>query len=1750
MSTVVDQRVVEMGFDNRQFERNVSTTMSTLEKLKQSLSFSGAAKGFEGINTAARSVNISGLGSAVETIQAKFSALEVMGVTALANITNSAVNAGKRIVSALTIDPVKTGFDEYETKINAIQTIMSNTASKGTTMDDVTRVIGELNTYADKTIYNFAEMTRNIGTFTAAGVGLEESASAIQGIANLAAASGSTSQQASTAMYQLSQALAAGTVKLMDWNSVVNAGMGGEKFQEALKATARDHGIAVDALIKKNGSFRESLQEGWITADILNETLNKFTVKGATEYSKAMIESGKWTQEQADALLKEAQAMEDAATKVKTFTQLWDTLKESAQSGWSQSWEIIVGDFEEAKAFFTEISDVMGGLIGDSADARNKVLEGWKDLGGRTAMIDALRNAFEGVMSILKPVNEAFREIFPPITAKQLYDFSVGLKELTEKFKLSEEASEKVKSAFKGIFSVFGIGLDALVAVGKGATTLVKNIVGLDMGLLDIAAASGEWLTNLRESIKETDLFGRVIEKITGFVETAISKIKEFGSSIGKSFKAPEPGSFTGTLVAIWTLVSDIGSKIVSVFSALGTGLADALGETSIFNAINSGLFAGILAGIAKFVWGLSNPFKEARGFLSNITDILDDVRGCFEAYQNQLKAGTLVKIATAIGVLAASIWVISSINPEALDRAIGALTILFAELLGSLSIFSKISTDMTGVLKSCMAMISMSLAVSILAGALKKLASVDADDIGKGLVAIGALLAELSIFLATAKFDSKITGTAVGMVVLSSAMLIMAQAVKSFGNIDTSTLTQGMVSIGILLGELALFSRLTGNAEHVFATGAAMVMLGGAMKIFVSVIQDLGSMDTNVIGKGLIALGLGLAELVVALRLMNGTLAGSAALVIASAALALMVPVLKSLGGMTWEEIARGLVALAGGFAVVGIAGLLLAPLVPTILGLAGAFALFGVAVFGIGAGMALVGIGLTAIAAGFTALATAGAAGATAIVASLTVIVMGIANLIPAIAEKLGEAIVAFSVVIGECAPVLADSILTLIVEVLRSCEEHLPTIAESLLQLFIGVINAVADNMPDLIKAGVELIMSFFQGVTEALKGIDTNALLQGILAVGLLSGLMIVLSAVAGLVPGAMLGVLGMGVVIAELALVLAAIGALAQIPGLEWLISEGGEFLGKIGTAIGQFAGGIVGGFMGGVSSSFPKIGEDLAQFMTNAKPFIDGAKSIDESALKGVKALAETILILTAADILSGIASWITGGSSLADFGKDLAPFGESMKAYSRSVAGIDAAAVTASATAAKALSELADNLPNEGGVISWFTGDNSLVDFAEKLLPFGVSLKAYSLAVIGINAAAITESAAATKALGEVADSLPNKGGVFSWFTGDNDIAEFARDLIPFGKDLKEYSDTVAGVNSIAILSSSSAIRSLVGIINSLTDIDTSGVQSFKTAINSLATTSIEGFVNAFKTSDTKLKQIGTGLVESFSSGIKSRQSALTTAINSLMSSMLNAIRSNVAVFQAEGAVIIAKFAAGISSGRSNVTTSIATAMSQTVAHARSYYTAFYNAGRYLVTGFADGISSNTWAAEARARAMASAAINAAKNELDEHSPSRVGFEIGDFFSIAFVNGIGNNIKKAYSVSSDMANSARKGLTTTVSKIRDILDSDVDMNPTIRPVLDLSEIRSGAGAIDGMLGVGSSVRVLTNVGKISGMMNQRGQNGVNADVVSAINKLRGDLGKVGNTYNSINGITYDDGSNVSDAVKVLVRAARIERRV
>lgn len=369
MSTTIDQRVVEMRFDNRHFENNVQTTMSTLEKLKQKLNFSGASKGLDNLSSAAKNVKLDSLGSAVETVSAKFSAMDVIGVTALANITNQAVNAGKRIVSALTIDPIKTGLSEYETKINAIQVIQANTRGKNT-MEDITTALEDLNRYADNTIYNFAQMTSNIGKFTAQGFDVYSAADAVKGMANLAAASGASAEDMARATYQMSQALG-GTVKLMDWNSLRNANMATIELKNTLMDLARVQGIDIDSMIENKGTFEQTLQDGWLTGEMFSQAMNIYS----GVYEDAELAAMGFTEEQIANFQDLAATAESAATEVKTFTQLWDVLKETAQSGWTRTWELLIGDFDTAKSMLTGLQIYFSDIINGFSDFRNGILE-------------------------------------------------------------------------------------------------------------------------------------------------------------------------------------------------------------------------------------------------------------------------------------------------------------------------------------------------------------------------------------------------------------------------------------------------------------------------------------------------------------------------------------------------------------------------------------------------------------------------------------------------------------------------------------------------------------------------------------------------------------------------------------------------------------------------------------------------------------------------------------------------------------------------------------------------------------------------------------------------------------------------------------------------------------------------------------------------------------------------------------------------------------------------------------------------------------------------------------------------------------------------------------------------------------------------------------------------------------------------------------------------------------------------------
>lgn len=2450
MSTTIDQRVVEMRFDNKHFESNVKTSMSTLDKLKQSLNLSGASKGLESINSAVKKVDMRGLGSAVETVTAKFSALDVIGATALANITNSAVNAGKRIVSALTIDPIKTGFQEYETQINAVQTILANTSSKGTTIDQVNAALDELNKYADKTIYNFTEMTRNIGTFTAAGVDLDTSVSAIQGIANLAAVSGSTSQQASTAMYQLSQALAAGTVKLQDWNSVVNAGMGGEVFQNALKRTAKVMGTDVDALIKKYGSFRESLTRGeWLTTDILTETLNQFTMaakegtKQWDEYKKSLMDKG-YSEAQATEILKMANTATDAATKVKTFTQLWDVLKESAQSGWSQTWKILVGDFEEAKSLLTPLADVLTKFINKLSDARNAILksalgksfskigdqvkkalgpitksadsikkvaksvkdyekvvteiirgnwgngqdrynaltkagydwahaqnlvnerlgcsvrhatdyketqeetvkstdkltkseaayiehlanlsdkqlkakgyteeqikafrdladaadktgipirdliENIDEIDGKWLLVNSFKNVGNSIMTILESIGKAWRNAFPiKDQANGLFNFIAGLHKFSTYLVISDTTANKLTRTLKGVFAI----LDMVTTIAGGGFKIAFKIISeilehFDLHILDVTAAIGDAIVAFRDWTESAFGISKILNVVVPVVKNVVAAVKDWihafmelpqvqkaiegfknkfeeFKEIGKNILEGLKNGLKNGISEIPGILMEIGEAIISaicgvlgihspstrmyevgmyVIEGLVNGIKDGIAKVketstevagSIMGVFNKDKKSESTGGIGEFFQGLVDRIKEtftnvdwstvfAGGISIGMLYFLKKIAGAFETLASPLeglgdlfgstadfiakstktinkvlksfskvmnsfafsiKAKALKNVATSLLILVGAIAILAFLEVDKVWNAVKVVAALAGILIAlsvATSLMSKasvsINKDGANINGFMSGLLAIGLSLLMLAATVKLMGSMNVDEAKQGFKGLaGLVLAIASVFAAygllvqgkAAKHMGKVGGM---MVKLSIALLLMVGVIKLIGGLDNREIVKGCIAItsfimftasmmalsniagtntdkiggmlikmaiamGLMVAVVKLAGKLetqemlkgaafmagfavfvaamvaitkTGTDSQIAKVGGTMLAISGAMLIMVGVVKLISFMDWKALAKGaagIILFGAIISGLILVVKAAGKDAPKMAGTIMAfSVAIGILAGVSIILSMMSIEGLAKGIAAVAllglvmasmvratkdavdckGNLIVMTVAIGLMAVAVAMLSmidggKLAGAVIAMSVlmATFGLMAKASsninsslgtiivlTVAIGLLATAlyllaklpvestlsaAGSLALlmttisaalfavskigntkqAVKGMLALTTMVVPLCIFAIAIDKLpdiggktksiialsgvmgamtlllIPLTAiSKLGgiksvaTGVVALTAMVG---PLAAFAFTIAALPDVSNAKNSLIVLTEVLTAMtlllvpltligalgaggaLLGVVALTAMvtpliafalalyNLPDV--SGTQANMIALTNILTAMTLLLVPLTLIGSLAIGALLGVVAltamvvplaafayslnnlpdisdktaniealtsfmdvmtdILMKVTPLAPLAVVGVAAigsLGLVITAFGVLATGIGALMEkFPSLQEFLNSGIGVLEGITEGLGRVIGSFITGFTGEIMTILPSLGNSLSGFMSNAGGFINGLRlvgtddsiitgaknlaaailalagasfvsgitslltlgggslttlgfelsgfmnaasgffdqvaSIDPTAMEGVKYLSEAMLNLTSSQLISSIANLLGAELDLGDFGTQLQKFGECVVAFNNSVkdANIDEKAIEAAKNAGLIMVELQKSIAPMGGVVQAFTGEknltsfgiqlraygNAIVDFSDtvskegaieegaikaardaglmmtelqksiepmggviewlsgttgldtfgaQLQAYGTAVSAFSKSISGENAideGAIQAAANAGKVMAEVQKGIPED----KWLDGKISIDDFGKKIKSFGKSIKgysnevseidteavsnstkaaktlvniakqaanidtekignfskvkslgtaikTYSDKVTGLDTGAVSSSISAIRKLVSIINSMAGLDASGVSSFTSAISSLGKVSLDEVIKAFSGASEKLSKIGTNMMDGLIKGVKSRQNVLNSNTMSIINTMQKQLMSKANIFTTAGVMLMTKFVNGLSTKKSAVNSAILTTVSTAASRLRGYYNTFYSAGSYLVSGFANGISANSYKAAAKARAMANAASSAAKKALNEHSPSKVFYKIGDFAGIGFVNALHDNISTAYGAGNEIAESAKSGLTNAINQINNLLSGDMDSRPTIRPVVDLSDVRSGVGAINGMFNNGLSIGSTANIRAISSMMSNH-QNGVNADVVSAIDKLRKDLGNIGgNTYN-VNGITYDDGTNVSNAIATLIHAVKVERRV
>lgn len=1179
MARPIDEKIAALKLDTSDLERKAPKAVGMFAKLQEvigktkNLDMSKSIESLGSLKSAGDKITLENLAQSVDAVTGRFSNLGIMAITALQNITNRAIDAGITLAQSFTTKPLIDGFREYELKMGSVQTILSNTQGKNS-LEDVNNILREMNDYADQTIYNFAEMTRNIGTFTAAGVDLETSAMSIKGIANLAAASGSNSQQASTAMYQLSQAIAAGSVKLQDWNSVVNAGMGGKLFQDALIETANNMGIANTA----SENFRESLQEGWITTEVLTETLRRFS---------------------------EDESMIEAATKVRTFTQLVDTAQEAVGSGWATTWELVFGDFEKATEMWSGLSNVITGFIDKSSDVRNAFIKSFVDLGGRDKILQSFVNLFKVLSNLISPVSKAFNAMFPPASGKLLYNIVSGFELLTRALEfISRGVGAVVGGIFKVIFGTLRGGINILKAVGNFFIGLIPK--NLPATLTKIANAFKQVFTatrDLAKAIVASEEFKAVVEAISDALErfaewakrgltTAANEIEKYITFVSNNIDKVIPKMMTAFEEASkWTkdfvgkasvVISDFANVVSKWFGVVGDKAKEifqgALGHVETFaeGADVVGQFfkdkfgtafefvkkvaetlwdvlqkikledvfkVGAITGFVVFGKKITEIFEAIKEKLLGLIEgenspisILDKVTESLSNMVSSVKAGSILAIAAAVGIFALSLKLLEGMESEDIAKGLGTITLALFAMTTNLKKIGKMDMDfggafsamllvgglagalvvMAGALKiletidpdrmgsSLLAMVtilgsltaslsilaksqgnigvsaafvlSLSVSLRIMVGAVKSMADLNTSELIKGLGGLGVMLVELGIFMRIANGAKLMPTSAVGLVITAGAIKMMVSAIKSMSDINPGILVKGIAAIGGLLLELAIFTRSVSGAKM---TGVAVGLLAISVSIraLVGPIKELGNMDLKVLAVGLGSIAVALISIAGAMRLAGG-LGGGMGILAVAIAVNLLVPPLKALGETPLEVIGVGLAALAGAFLVIGGAAALMGAASVGLLGFAAGIALVGAAV-------ALVGAGVLMFSTGLTALAALTVTAVTAIVVGLGALLDGISGLIPKVVDLFITLFTYTFEAIDNALPGFLESGVRILTAILTGVRDNIYELATLAVEVISEFARAIGDNAEPLLMTGVQLVVDLVNALANTIR-----------------------------------------------------------------------------------------------------------------------------------------------------------------------------------------------------------------------------------------------------------------------------------------------------------------------------------------------------------------------------------------------------------------------------------------------------------------------------------------------------------------------------------------------------------------------------------------------------------------------------------------------------------------------------------------
>ena len=1783
----IDERVVQMQFDNKQFESGVKETTSSLKTLKENLDFRGAAKSLNSLEKSANKFDVSNIAKGVQVIQDRFSTMGIVAMNVISRITNSVIDLGMQMTKALITQPLKDGFAEYETQLNSVQTILANTQSKGTTIDQVNSALNELNTYADKTIYNFTQMTHNIGTFTAAGVDLRTAVDSIKGIANLAAASGSSATQASIAMYQLSQAIANGKVNLQDWNSVVNAGMGGELFQNALKRTAEHMGTDVDALIKKYGSFRESLTRGeWLTTEVLTETLKQ--ISGA--YTEADLIAQGYSEDQAKAIAQLADTAEKAATQVKTFSQLIDTLKEALGSGWTKSWEYIFGDYEEAAKGWTKINDILSTAISDSANSRNaKLLEGFGsgykqlveqgitdttrfkevlsetaksagvDIDSMTADGTALQDTFtKGWVTgdMLKSTISTMADELSNMSQEELQakgytsDYVQQMQELNEKVQngtlsMDDFASKMARlsgreNMLNALYSAMESIQKVLGALKSGFEEVIPPITGEQIYQLTVK------FSEFVKSLEPTEEMLGNIKTVAKAFASALDLVFQAVTAVATPFKnflfGEDMGKVANNLGAIILKISefviklDEAAKKGEFFSTIGQKIQEALdfigskletATSGIRDFINSFNIGTIISGLKSFVGLVGEGLGAAISWLGeNGVSIIKGV------------AGVLGALWTAQGAR------------DFLDLVSGVKERVEA-LLGIVRESKKAAKDSGGSG----------------GGILGQILGIDLSDAVDSFDEVLGSLRE--------SLDAFTTGLKVGTILLVAiAIGTLVASIKTLSDIPGAAVAASLVAIGILFKELntatkELVKNLQAmNLSDIVKAAVAMILMAKAVQMLSDAVVTLSALNWEQLGKGLLGVGGGLAGLVMAVKKLDALdikLTTAIAIIALAAACKILAGAMETFAGLSWDEVIRGLTGMGGALAELVIAvkslskidsgGKSIASAVSVValalvLGkIADAFKNFGSMDWAsIGRAAVAMGVALGEIVAAIAVLDRFG--GLDSILGSVSVLIIAktLDDIYQAFSsfgsmswDQIGAASVSMGVALGEIA-------------------------------IACGALGKIA-GFSGIIGAGAIYIVT--QGlidIADSLKTMgdmdwESQRIALGSLtaSLGVIAGMSGVLGKVAGLS-----GLIGGGTILlttqslGQIAETLQSIGSmswdeigrgLSGMAGALLIITGMSGLMGSIG-AMGA-VGALVLDF---VSLSLMPIYEALSKFGSMSWDEINRGITAMTSALTAIAygGLANTLGII--GDIGIGMVAEPLGmladsmkkwsdvtvpdslGAQLESLGKGLYSFFNEEGIFGMASSGTLAETSQGLGQLATAMGAwqnvtipdgIDEKLGNLGTAIDQFVSNLGLFG------GLGIGTLGDSGDALGRLAAGVSKWNGVTipAGIGGADGTLAKLATGIAAFTtaglGAATIMAFAEPIGSFATNVSMWKGvTLPADIGTSLTNLGTGIGAITSVSNpgSLSMIG-NGLTTIYNASSAMASVDYAGVGNALVTFSTDMLTVSTslsGVSTAIASAFSSIATTVTSSINSLKASLSN-----------KATEIPKAIAEGVNRQKSTAVNAVRDVLTSCNNVARSFGTsAFYTAGYNMTIGLANGIRAGRSSAISAAASVASAALRAAKNALGERSPSRYTYQFGEYFDQGLINGI-NALKRNVTRSATNVGQAAIGsLSDSFGKIQ-----NGSYTPTITPIVTagktamLNSIPSTRRmAINAEIANASVVNPISKMREAINLDNAKVLES-NVKTLNAINDLNSNLAAYADAVANSETAMYVDGKKLASSI-------------